>query len=46
MLSFYSGADVSVISVRVSVTALHKKPIMKQFVSLTTVLGDSLDSVG
>lgn len=43
-----TGADISVISedFRMSTNALHKKPIGKQFVPLTGVTGDPLDSVG
>ncbi len=43
-----TGADISVISedFRMSTTSLYKKPIVKQFVPLTGVTGDPLDSVG
>ena len=43
-----TGADISVISedFRMSTTSLYKKPIVKQFIPLTGVTGDPLDSVG
>lgn len=42
-----TGADISVISedFRMSTMSLHKKPIVKEFVPLTGVTGDPLDSV-
>lgn len=43
-----TGADVSVISegFRMFMPTLCRKPILKQFIPLTGVTGDSLDSVG
>lgn len=43
-----TGADIPVISedFRMTTPALHKKPIVKQFIPLTGVTGDPLDSVG
>lgn len=43
-----TGADVSLISedFRMSTPTLRQRPLVKQFIPLTSISGDTLDSVG
>lgn len=43
-----TGADVSLISeeFRISTPTLRQRPLVKQFIPLTSIFGDTLDSVG